>query len=1403
MKSLRATLAAIFLLMAVNVLAITGTISTAGSDCSVSTNCVVANLGPGSGGVVITVAGSFTGTLQFEAAGDGVTYAPINATPLNSTTAVTSATSTGTWQVNVAGLTNFRVRASALSGGTPSVSISYSTASARTNGGGGGGTYTGTSPIVVSGTAISCPTCGTNSLAVAGSSGDIQTNNGSANLGVAHLNDNATTMTVTESITPLVAAAKNLGTAPLPFGDGYFGGAANHSFHFDTSAVASNVAVVVPNAASNTVQGIANPSDSEAVNYVGTDGVQHRFTPTGTGANTTLSNLGSVALNASLIPGVAAAENLGTAPLPFGDLFVGGAANHSFHFDTSAVASNVAVAIPNHASNTVQGIANPSDTNVVNYIGTDGVQNRIAQSGGGGVTSIQPSNNGTPYGSPLTGAITINFANCIVSATFTITCPAGGSGTVNSGTATHLAYYATSTTAVSDMGADYTFLTHTLTQGTNGILNITGTFNVGGNTMTFPGTAATLLYSGGALGTPSSGSAANLSSFPTLNQATTGAAWTGTYTPAANKVLGGATPASVTVTSSYVDNSIALTGTDINTSNQVTTTHLASALPVLQGGTGVTAGSASKVLGGATPSYVTVTSSYVDNSIALTGTDINTSNQVTATHLAAALPVAQGGTALTSGTAGKVLGGATPSMVTITSSYVDSSIALTANPLSQFAATTSAQLAGVISDETGSGGGLVFATGPTLSNPIVGTQTQLDGSTKAASTLYVDTAVSNAVAGVNPAVAVLAASTANVVGTYSNGVAGIGATFTVTATGTFTLDGIAINTIGQRVLLKDQSTGFQNGMYTVTIPGSVGVSPIFTRALDYDTPSDINSTGAIPVQSGTVNTTTSWLLTSAVTTVGTDALTYVKFSVVPSSLVLNNQANTYSTGDQNFTSATNMELPNTQAGAAATSTTDQGGQDVTGAATGTQGGKTIRGADISNAAGNATNTAGGVTIRGGDNANLGTGGSVEAAGSLTIRPGAPTDGASGTDSVPGYLVISQTYRKGATYTAAGSPTGGLIGTLTGHNTISDISANPYNWLGVNLPAINTTGANEQMMGIVTVRAHASTAFVNGDIVCTDTTNYGYVIDSGTSPCSCPSTQVGLVDLTFTATTALITLVHQGACVPTVAASASKMVDYIDPTTGAAHQATVTSAYVDTSICSNAACGQNTTGTAANVSGTPSLPNGTTATSQAAGDNTTKLATDAFVTAAIAPIGPTVNTAVSDPICEVTNTPYTCTGVSTTETYFATKTTIPTAGTANLIDGTHHGLNLSTIFDIVAASTGGSITLKLNACTSLSSQTCSGRVTLWSGATASAVGAVTATGQLINCLLLPESTATTLNVSCVGSAVKTFAPVISISSVTASVPNTGTNWVLAWSITFGTAAQNNAAALTAQVATLIP
>jgi len=83
-----------------------------------------------------------------------------------------------------------------------------------------------------------------------GSSGDLQDNDGSGGFGAAHLNDNGTTITATESITPAVAAAKNLGTAPLPFGDLFLGNAANQSFDFTVSALTTNRHVAVQDAAS-------------------------------------------------------------------------------------------------------------------------------------------------------------------------------------------------------------------------------------------------------------------------------------------------------------------------------------------------------------------------------------------------------------------------------------------------------------------------------------------------------------------------------------------------------------------------------------------------------------------------------------------------------------------------------------------------------------------------------------------------------------------------------------------------------------------------------------------------------------------------------------------------------------------------------------------------------------------------------------------------------------------------------------------------------------------------------------------------------------------------------------------------------------------------------------------------
>jgi hypothetical protein len=205
---------------------------------------------------------------------------------------------------------------------------------------------------------------------------------------------------------------------------------------------------------------------------------------------------------------------------------------------------------------------------------------------------------------------------------------------------------------------------------------------------------------------------------------------------------------------------------------------------------------------------------------------------------------------------------------------------LAANVVTQ----TSNGTSGQVCTYTGSNKVCVPATA--LPNGVTATtQTATDTSTDVSTDAFVATSIANAIAAVNPAVAVLAASTTSLTGTYANGASGVGATFTVTATGAFTLDGISISTIGQRVLLKNQSSAFQNGIYTATVVGATAISPVFTRALDYDQPSDMNTTGAIPVQSGTVNAETSWLQTSTVNTVGTDAVTFTQFSVNPANLV--------------------------------------------------------------------------------------------------------------------------------------------------------------------------------------------------------------------------------------------------------------------------------------------------------------------------------------------------------------------------------------------------------------------------------------------------------------------------------------------------------------------------------------
>lgn len=115
------------------------------SDCSTANSCNVVLLGPNIGGVTFTADGTWSGTVQIEATGNNNKWVALSATPSNSTTTVTSFTSTGTWQANVAGYTQVRLRVSTYSSGTVVTTITPSTASARGgSGGGGGGTPGGT-----------------------------------------------------------------------------------------------------------------------------------------------------------------------------------------------------------------------------------------------------------------------------------------------------------------------------------------------------------------------------------------------------------------------------------------------------------------------------------------------------------------------------------------------------------------------------------------------------------------------------------------------------------------------------------------------------------------------------------------------------------------------------------------------------------------------------------------------------------------------------------------------------------------------------------------------------------------------------------------------------------------------------------------------------------------------------------------------------------------------------------------------------------------------------------------------------------------------------------------------------------------------------------------------------------
>jgi hypothetical protein len=226
-----------------------------------------------------------------------------------------------------------------------------------------------------------------------------------------------------------------------------------------------------------------------------------------------------------------------------------------------------------------------------------------------------------------------------------------------------------------------------------------------------------------------------------------------------------------------------------------------------------------------------------------------------------------------------------PAIFTVTGSPVTASGTLTAALASEAANT-------VLAGPTGSAGVPTFRTlvaadvprldllgAPTaplsLNNQRITNLASPTAATDAASKSYVDATVQGLDQKPTAQVATTAALPAN---TYANGTGGIGATLTATANGALTVDGYT-PAVGDRILVKNEVAGANNGLYDVTQVGSGATPYILTRNVYMDAPAEFPG-AFIPVEdAGTTNANSLWLCTNTVApTVGTTAITFTQLN---------------------------------------------------------------------------------------------------------------------------------------------------------------------------------------------------------------------------------------------------------------------------------------------------------------------------------------------------------------------------------------------------------------------------------------------------------------------------------------------------------------------------------------------
>lgn len=151
----------------------------------------------------------------------------------------------------------------------------------------------------------------------------------------------------------------------------------------------------------------------------------------------------------------------------------------------------------------------------------------------------------------------------------------------------------------------------------------------------------------------------------------------------------------------------------------------------------------------------------------------------------------------------------------------------------------------------------------------------------AANKRYVDTVAQ----GLSILPSAKAATTTDLGATYAagpNGLnPGVGATLTIPAVATLNIDGVTSWTLGDNILVKDQTNLFENGSYTITQVGGAVTNWILTRATFDDEPDEIPGSFEF-VSLGTQYKSTGWVATTPSANngivVGTDDIVWVQFS---------------------------------------------------------------------------------------------------------------------------------------------------------------------------------------------------------------------------------------------------------------------------------------------------------------------------------------------------------------------------------------------------------------------------------------------------------------------------------------------------------------------------------------------